>query len=309
MVKKIFYMDDSNIRLDKWLQEKMPDFSRNQIANLIKAKKIIYDENQFPKSKDILPENTKIIVRYEEIEALPSPEDIPLNIIYEDQDFIVLNKPIHLAVHPGAGNPNHTLVNALLYYTDELSTINDINRPGIVHRLDKDTSGILLVCKNNKIHQAMADLFKKHQVKRVYRALVWGQPDEDQGIINAPIGRDPVNKTRMAVQPDGKKAITKFQVMQRFTNQQNQPIASELKLNLYTGRTHQIRVHLSYLNLPIIGDPLYHKGRKNLGIPAQALFSSELAFSHPFNGKEMQFQIEPPDFYQELRGKLLQHII
>ncbi|NLJ95057.1 MAG: RluA family pseudouridine synthase [Clostridiaceae bacterium] len=311
MIEKIYFMDNSKTRLDKWLSQRMPKLSRSQIVKLIDAKQVIIDDQFYPQGKDVLAENSKITVRYEHNSEnkVPQAQKIELDIIFEDDDFIVINKPINLVVHPGAGNEQNTLVNGLLHYTKELSTINSKERPGIVHRLDKDTSGLILICKHNTIHREMAQLFKTHQVKRIYHALVWGLPDTEKGKINAPIDRHPTKRTMMSVEPQGKEALTFFQLLNKFTNTNNQPIASELKIKLHTGRTHQIRVHLAHINLPIIGDPLYHKGRDNLDIPAQALYSSELSFHHPINGVKMHFQVDAPDFYQELKERLDKHLV
>lgn len=300
-------MDASAIRIDKWLAEQLPDLSRSKIVKLIEAGCITIENQVRIQAKDILPLNTKIFVQYtlDKKNKLPEAKYFPLDIVFEDDHLIVINKPINLAVHPGAGNHKDTLVSALLYYTKgQLSDLSGKDRPGIVHRLDKDTSGLMVVCKNNNIHQALADQFKKHTIKRVYRALTWGQAKLDQATINAPIGRHPIKRTQMAILNNGKKSITKFRVLNRYTNQNNQPLASELELQLYTGRTHQIRVHLAYIDLPIIGDRVYNNGRDSMDLPAQALFSSELAFVNPLSNKLMSFKIEEPSYYLRLKNKL-----
>lgn len=300
-------MDNSQIRLDKWLANRLPRLSRNQIANLIKAGLVSVEGRSTVKARDILEEGREILVDLDDIEDKEKlkAQELQLEIIFEDRDFLVINKPAGLAVHPGAGNPDGTLVNGLLYYLgDELSDLSGPDRPGIVHRLDKGTGGLLLVCKNNEIHGAMAELFQKHQVRRVYRALVWGQPEKKEGTIEAPLARNPRKRTQMAVVHDGKYARSHYRLVRTFVNSQNQVQASELELSLYTGRTHQLRVHLAHVNLPIIGDPVYHGGRPRLGLANQALYSSELAFRHPLNGLMMDFKIEAPTYYQEALVRL-----
>ncbi len=299
-------MDDSAMRLDKWLSEQISELSRSKIQELFKAGLIQCDGQIIDKGNIVLEAGRKIKFTYQTKEYMPpEPQNIPLDIVYEDQNILVINKPIGIAVHPGAGNPDGTLVNALLFYTHgHLSDLNGPDRPGIVHRLDKDTAGLLIVCKNNEIHLALAKMFKQHQIKRCYRALVWGQPQNDGGLIDAPIGRHPVKRIEMAVTADGKRALTKFKVLTRYPNEQNQPLASELELSLVTGRTHQIRVHLAHINLPIIGDPLYHKGRDNLGLPAQALYSSEIAYIDPLSRERMHFTVEAPVYYEKAKAVL-----
>lgn len=307
--ERVLIMDDSATRIDKWLAEQLPNLSRSKIANLIKSGLITVENKVSFKGKESFPAETKIFIPCQAIEKeqrVPEAEEIPLNIVYEDEDLIIINKPINLPVHPGIGNIKHTLVNGLLHYTNgQLSDINGYERPGIVHRLDKDTSGLMIVCKNNLIHQELADQFKKHKVKRVYHALVWGHPNLDQGSINAPIGRHPYKRTQMSVVENGKKAITKFRVLNRYPNKNNQPLASELELQLHTGRTHQIRVHLAYVNLPIIGDPVYNKGKDRNNLPAQALFASQLAFMNPLSKEWMNFSVEAPSFYSHTKNKLI----
>ncbi len=308
MALQKFIIDQENIRLDKWLSDKIPVLSRSKITNYIKQGKVYTADQKKLKAKDILPLATEIWIDFETEERTdPQPENIPLNIIFEDEDLIVLNKPIHMAVHPGVGQQQHTLVNALLYYTQgHLSDLNGVERPGIVHRLDKDTSGLMVICKNNRMHEAMASLFKNHQVKKIYHALTWGQPITDSGSIDAPIARHFGKRIEMAVQENGKAAYTEYQVLQRFTNRHNQPIASELRIRLFTGRTHQIRVHLAYIHLPIIGDPLYNKRKDHLHLPAQALYARELSFVKPFSKQKMFFKIEDPIYYQQAKEQLMQ---
>ena len=306
--ERIFYMDNSKVRLDRWLAEQIPDYSRSQIAEWIKDRNIKVENYLELKSKTILPPGTKITLRIESNpnkSTLPQPQAMPLDIIYEDTDMLIINKPIDLPVHPGAGNPDNTLVNALLAYTEgHLSDLAGPERAGIVHRLDKDTSGLILIAKNNRFHSAMAELFKKRQVTRIYRALVWNKPKTKTGTIDAPIGRHPNNRTQMAVITNGKDALTRFRLIEDFINKDNNLCASELEVRLITGRTHQIRVHLSYINLPIIGDPIYNPKKDGFGMPAQALYAAHLAFIHPLNGVPYNFEVQPPDYYRTARERL-----
>ncbi|NLM19602.1 MAG: RluA family pseudouridine synthase [Clostridiaceae bacterium] len=306
--EKVFYMDNSEVRLDRWLAEQMPEYSRSQIAQWIKDRKIQVENFSELKTRTILPAGTKITLRVQSNPASLTqlrPQAMALDIIYEDADMLIINKPIGLTVHPGAGNQDKTLVNALLAYTEgDLSDLAGPERAGIVHRLDKDTSGLLLVAKNNHFHLAMTELFKKRQVTRKYRALVWNKPETKTGTINAPIGRSPNNRTKMAVVANGKAAITHFRLIKDFVNSEKKICASELEVELYSGRTHQIRVHLAYINLPIIGDPLYNLKKDDLGMPAQALYAAYLAFIHPLSGFPYQFEIQPPNYYRKAKEYL-----
>lgn len=306
--ERIFYMDDSKVRLDRWLAEQMPEYSRSQIVELINDRKIEVENFPEIKAKTVLPAGTKITLQIQTNPiglTRPLPQAMSLDIVYEDSDMLIINKPIDLTVHPGAGNQDNTLVNALLAYTEgNLSDLAGPERAGIVHRLDKDTSGLILIAKNNCFHSAIADLFKRREVIRIYRALVWNKPQTNTGTIDAPIGRDPVYRKKMAVTANGKDAVTHFKLIKEFVNRQNKIIACELEVELYTGRTHQIRVHLAYINLPIIGDPIYNLNRDNLGMPAQALYAAQLAFIHPLTGVPYQFEVQAPDYYRTAKERL-----
>ncbi|NLJ69888.1 MAG: RluA family pseudouridine synthase [Clostridiaceae bacterium] len=301
-------MDNSEVRLDRWLAKQMPEYSRSQIVGWITDRSVKAESYSELKPKTILPAGTKITLRIQTDPTnskLPKSQSMPLDIIYEDENMLIINKPIDLIVHPGAGNQNNTLVNALMAYTEgNLSDIAGPERAGIVHRLDKDTSGLILIAKNNRFHSAMTELFKKRQVTRIYRALVWNKPETKTGTIDAPIGRDPNNRMKMAVTENGKDALTHFRLIKEFVNKHNQIIASELEVELFTGRTHQIRVHLAYINLPIIGDPIYNLNRDNFGMAAQALYAAKLAFIHPLTDVSYQFEVQPPDYYRLAKERL-----
>lgn len=220
------------------------------------------------------------------------PENIPLEIVYEDDDLAVINKPQGMVVHPSAGHPNGTLVNALLYHLENLSTINDVIRPGIVHRIDKDTSGLLMVAKNDKAHESLAKQLKDKTSLRKYVALVHGNISHEKGTINAPIGRSKVNRKMQAVMADGKPAVTHFNVLERFEQ------FTLVELQLETGRTHQIRVHMQYIGFPLAGDPVYGP-RKTLPGNGQYLHAKLLGFTHPSTNKEMIFEAEIPENFRK----------
>jgi 23S rRNA pseudouridine1911/1915/1917 synthase len=244
--------------------------------------------------------------------AEPAPQAIDLDILYEDSDLLVLNKPAGLVVHPAPGNPDRTLVNALLAHCGEsLSGIGGVRRPGIVHRLDKDTSGVMVVAKNDESHRALARMFASHDLTRIYRALVWGGPKAQKGTIEAAIGRHPVDRKRMTVRRSGgRPALTEYWVEQRF-GLPHAPIASLLGARLGTGRTHQVRVHLAHLGCPVVGDPIYGRKSRNASQPAslrgfgrQALHAAILGFRHPRTGREMRFATELPQDFRRLVSEL-----
>ena len=227
------------------------------------------------------------------------PQDIPLDIVYEDSDLLVINKPQGMVVHPAAGHHEGTLVNALLAHCGgDLSDINGVIRPGIVHRIDKDTSGLMLACKNNETHLALADMLSKHEIVREYRALVYGVISEDRGNIDAPIGRSSSDRKKMAVVKDGKFAVTHFTVVKRYAE------ATDLLLRLETGRTHQIRVHMGYIGHPVVGDPVYAARRAKYGLEGQALHSCSVTFVHPRTGETMHFEAPVPKYYEDALKQL-----
>jgi 23S rRNA pseudouridine1911/1915/1917 synthase len=240
-------------------------------------------------------------VRYVLPEAKPVElvaEDIPLDILYEDEDLCVVNKPRGMVVHPAVGNESGTLVNALLYHFDGLSTIGGEVRPGIVHRIDKMTSGLLVVAKNDMAHEGLARQFADHFAHRSYIALVAGNIREDTGTVDAPIGRHPTERKRMAVVPNGRRAVTHFRVLYRFSS------VTLLSLELETGRTHQIRVHMAHIHHPLVGDSVYSSGKNDLGMEGQALHGWRLQFTHPKTGEHMAFQAPLPEDMQRALKRL-----
>ncbi len=286
-----------DLRIDRYLALIEPKFSRMHFNNLIKDGNVTVNEKVISPSYKIKSMD-EIVVNFVEEEFNPDeikPYKFDLDIIYEDDDVIVINKPKGLVVHPGDGHHDDTLVNALVYANKELSNVNGLERVGIVHRIDKDTSGLLLVCKNNYAHMFIAEQLQNHSMHREYYALVMGRIEEDNGKINAPIARDKTNRMKMCVDPiNGRSAVTHFTVVQRYEKY------TLIDCKLETGRTHQIRVHMEYIKHPVVGDPLY--GKNNCGIynNGQLLHAYKLTFVHPTTKKEMTFEAPLPDYFKEV---------
>ena len=278
-------------RLDKVCSELFTDYSRSQIKQLLDGGNItVNGKNE--KAKYKVKQGDVIKLEEPETKALElRPEDIPLDIVYEDDDVIVVNKPQGMVVHPAPGHDEHTLVNALLYHCP-LSTINGTFRPGIVHRIDKDTSGLLMVAKNDKAHRSLAKQLKDKTNIREYVALVHGRIAEDEGTINAPIGRSLKDRKKQAVVKDGRNAVTHFEVLKRYRDY------TLVKCILETGRTHQIRVHMKYIGHPLVGDPLYGP-KKTIKGNGQFLHAGKLGFIHPTTGKLLVFEAPLPEIFQE----------
>ena len=285
-------------RIDKVLSKEMTDYSRTQIQLLIQNGHVKVN-NQIIKASYKLESNDVIDIHIPEPENTDIlPEDIPLNIVYEDSDVIVVNKPTGMIVHPSAGIYNGTLVNALLYHCHDLSGINGVNRPGIVHRIDKETSGLLMVAKNDMAHQSLSEQLQEHTVTRRYYALVHGLIPHEFGRIEAPIGRDPNDRQKMTcTDKNAKDAITNFKVLERFKNM------SLVECRLETGRTHQIRVHMQYIGHPVYGDPQYGLKRDDT-THGQYLHAKILGFIHPRTQEELVFDSELPDFFKEKLDEL-----
>ena len=274
-------------RLDRFLAGRELEVSRSHIQKLIESGCVLVN-GRTAKANAKLREGDAVeteIPEAQELEILP--EAIPLDILYEDSDVIVINKARGMVVHPAAGAADGTLVNALLHHCEDLSGINGVIRPGIVHRLDKDTSGVMVAAKNDRAHVDLAEQIREKTAQRIYRAIVCGTIAEDRGEIRAPIGRHPTERKKMAVVPGGKEATTLFRVVERF------PAHTLVECRLKTGRTHQIRVHMAYIGHPLLGDPKY--GRKTLEIAGQTLHSCELSFTHPRTKERMTFAAEMPE--------------
>lgn len=282
---------ETGYRLDVFLTNNIPDISRNYIQKLI-DKNFVLINGKSTKSRVKTMFGMEITVNLPEPEPLSlKPENIPLDIVYEDFDILIINKPKDMVVHPAPGNKDNTLVNALLYYCkDSLSDINGVIRPGIVHRIDKDTTGLIAVAKNNRAHQALALQLQDHSMERIYEAIVEGIINEDSGKIDAPIGRHPVDRKKMAVTPNrGRDAVTHFEVLERIKG------ATHVRLRLETGRTHQIRVHMAYIHHPVYGDPVYGCSSKKKLTGGQMLHARYLRLKHPSTGKFVEFEAQLPE--------------
>jgi 23S rRNA pseudouridine1911/1915/1917 synthase len=299
-IKLIVENLENGSRLDSYISKQLNNISRSYVQKLIKDGKVKVNNEIIVTKKQKLNENDKIEIEIPEPEKLKlEPEDIPIDIVYEDEDVLVVNKPQGMVVHPSPGHYKGTLVNALLYHSKNLSSINGIIRPGIVHRIDKDTSGLLMIAKNNIAHNFLAAQLKEHSINRIYNALVHGNIKTNSGTIDAPIGRHPVNRLKRAVvEKNGKKAVTHFKVIERYSNY------SLVELKLETGRTHQIRVHMSYIGYPLVGDPLYGIKKKKFNLQGQALHAKLLGFRHPKTLEYMEFNSELPYYFKSLLKKI-----
>ncbi len=279
-------------RIDQYLMETL-DISRSKIQKMITEKQILLNGKPVKSSTSVKSKDQIEVGELKEETMTAIPENIPLDIIYEDEDVIVVNKPNGMVVHPAVGNTHGTLVNALLYHSQNLSNINGEFRPGIVHRIDADTTGLLMVAKNNKAHEFLAQQLEEKKTHRKYIAIVHGVINHDTGTIDAPIGRDLNDRKKMAVMGSGKKAITHFKVLERFQ------AFTLIELQLETGRTHQIRVHMNYIGHPILNDPVYGK-RKLIDHTGQCLHAKELGFIHPRTKQYMKFECDMPQSFKNI---------
>ncbi|MBC2457199.1 RluA family pseudouridine synthase [Clostridium beijerinckii] len=300
MEKNVFIVDekDRGERIDKYLAEIFVDKSRSFIQGLIEKDGIKVNDKT-PKSNYKLRALDEIEVTFSEPEVLKvEAEEIPINILYEDKDVVVVNKSQGMVVHPAPGNYNGTLVNALLYHCKDLSSINGIIRPGIVHRIDKDTSGVLVVAKNDEAHNKLSDQLKDHSMKREYYALVEGRLKNDKGIIDKPLARNKRDRLKIGIVEGGKRAVTHYEVLERFNGY------TLIKCILETGRTHQIRVHMASIGFPLVGDPLYGFKKQRFKLKGQVLHAKSLGFVHPSKNEYMEFTTELPEYFQEIIEKL-----
>ena len=297
MKKLVVKSDLKDIRIDKVIASLCPEFSRDFIIENIKDGKFLVNDKTVKPSykaqeKDIIT-IPDIEIKKLDLEAL----DLGLEIVYEDDDVAIVNKPKGLVVHPSLTSTEPTLVNGLLYELDDLSSINGVERPGIVHRIDKDTTGLLMIAKNDNASKSLTEQLKNHSCNRTYHALVYGVINEEKGRINAPIGRSKEDRKKMAVVKDGKEAITNFKVLKRFKD------FTYIECKLETGRTHQIRVHLEYIGHPLVGDKTYGR-RKVIGDQGQFLHAKTIGFIHPTTGKWMEFDSELPAYFKEFMNNL-----
>ena len=290
--------EDKGERLDSYLAHSLDNITRSRVKNLIDDGAVSVCDKVVKKSGYTLKESDFISISFEEpTELKATPEDLPIDIVYQDADFLVINKAQGMVTHPATGSPSGTLVNALLYHVKDLSGINGVLRPGIVHRLDKDTSGLIMVAKNDKAHLSLSAQLAEKSAKRYYIALVDGNIKEDEGIINQPIARHRTERKKMAVDKDGRVAKTAFKVLERFKNY------TLVEYELFTGRTHQIRVHSSYIHHPVVGDPVYG-GSNKFHLDGQLLHAFKLELTHPSTGERMTFEAKIPDYFEKVLEKI-----
>ena len=295
-MERLIVEEEISERIDSYLS-KNTDYSRSKVVKMIESGSILVNDKRVKNSYTLKLGDVITIGQYIEEDMNIEPENIPLDIVYEDDDVIVVNKPNGMVVHPAIGNNHGTLVNALLYHSKSLSDINGEYRPGIVHRIDADTTGLLMVAKNNKSHEILADELSKKETTRMYVALVWGVIKEDTATIDAPIGRDLNDRKKMAVTSiNSKDAVTHLKVLKRFKD------ATLIELKLETGRTHQIRVHMNYIEHPVVNDPVYGR-RKLIDNTGQCLHAKTIGFIHPTTKKYMEFTSELPDCFTNILNK------
>lgn len=301
MDRRFFVAEENYKRLDVFLSERMEEFTRSRIKKLIDEGHVELNGKSAKAGAELRPGDEVAAEIPEAREYSVKPENIPLDILYQDADFAVVNKPQGMTVHIGNGNTEGTLVNALLYALDSLSGIGGVLRPGIVHRIDKDTSGLLVVAKNDKAHVSLAKQIAEKTCHRIYLALLEGSVKADSGRIVTDIGRSPSDRLKMAVLPDGrgKTAITDYEVIARYGSDY-----TLCRFTLQTGRTHQIRVHAKYIGHPVVGDPLYGFHRQKFDLKGQLLHAYKLILTHPTTGKRMEFTAPLPDYFQGLLDKL-----
>lgn len=301
MIQEIDVLESqAGIRIDKFLSDELPELSRSYIQKLIKEDEITVNGKKI-KANYKVNENDLVVINQPELkEPDIAAEDIPLDILYEDSDLLIVNKPKGMVVHPSAGHYSGTLVNALMFYCkDDLSGINGVMRPGIVHRIDMDTTGSLLVCKNDFTHQNLAEQLKVHSIRRVYHAIVHGVIKEDEGTINAPIGRHPIDRKKMSINhKNGKEAVTHFKVIQRFRDY------TYIQCQLETGRTHQIRVHMASIKHPLLGDSVYGPAKCPFKLQGQTLHAKIIGITHPRTDEYLEVDSPLPEYFTSLLKKL-----
>ena len=291
--------EESGLRLDSFLAAELEELSRSQVQKLLEEGHVLRGGKSVKKNHKTTAGEEFEVILPEPKELGILPENIPLDIVYEDGDVIVINKPKGLVVHPAAGHWSGTLVNALMYHCKDLSGINGVLRPGIVHRIDMDTSGLLIVAKNDFAHQHLAAQLKDHTLSRCYEAIVCGGIREDSGTVDAPIGRHPTDRKRMTVtEKNSRNAVTHWEVAARYRGY------THLRLRLETGRTHQIRVHMAYQNHPIVGDMVYGRKKPELGLSSQCLHARELTFIHPRTEQAVTVSCDLPDYFRAALQKL-----
>lgn len=297
MKQEIFVTEElAGDRIDKFISEQCEELSRSYIQKLLKSGEVYVGQKAVKPSYKVTEGDMISFEVPEAVELEIVPEDIPLDIVYEDHDVILVNKPKGMVVHPAAGHYTGTLVNALMFHCkDDLSGINGVLRPGIVHRIDMDTTGILIVCKNDLSHTSIAEQLKEHSITRRYQAIVHGVLKDDEGTIDAPVGRHPQDRKKMCINhQNGKHAVTHYRVLNRFKN------FTHIECRLETGRTHQIRVHMASLNHPLLGDAVYGPAKCPYKLQGQTLHAGILGFVHPRTGEYMEFEAPLPEYFQKL---------
>lgn len=294
------YPENSGERADQLLARSVEGLTRSAAQKLLEQGAVTTPDGKPVKKNDRLEPGDILLINLPEPEPLDVvPQDIPLDIVYEDEDVVVVNKPVGMVVHPAPGHPDGTLVNALLYHCgSSLSGINGVLRPGIVHRIDRDTSGLLIVAKNDAAHLALSRQLEDHSLSRTYEAIVVGGFSEDTGTVDAPIARHPRERKRMAVVPNGKRAVTHWRVVERFRGH------TWVECALETGRTHQIRVHMAHLGRPLLGDTVYGAKKPVPGLAGQCLHAARLRFVHPTTGSEMVLEAPLPDWFATVAARL-----
>ena len=287
-------------RIDKCISNYMENLSRSYIQKIIKDGNVFVNEHTVKANYRVKTEDSIRFILPDSIEPDIPAQDIPLDILFEDQDILIVNKPKNMVVHPAPGHYEGTLVNAIMYHCKgELSGINGVMRPGVVHRIDKDTTGSLIVCKNDSSHKAIAELLKTHDITRKYRAIVYGNIVEEKGTVDAPIGRHPNDRKKMAInEKNGKRAVTHYRVLERFGKY------TYIECQLETGRTHQIRVHMASIGHPLLGDEVYSGRKSPFKLEGQVLHAMTIGFMHPRNGKYMEFEAPLPEYFEKLLSVL-----
>ncbi|MDD6795274.1 MAG: RluA family pseudouridine synthase [Clostridiaceae bacterium] len=300
MNETVFIVEENyeGARVDKYLSEIIDGKSRSYLQGLIKKGNILVNDKEIKSNYKLKTLDEIKVNMPEPLELKVEAEDIPLDIIYEDSDCIVVNKPQGMVVHPAPGNYTGTLVNALLYHCKDLSTINGVIRPGIVHRIDKDTTGILVVAKNDTSHNFLSKQLRNHSMKREYIALVEGRITADKGTVDKPLARSKKDRLKIAIVEGGRRAVTHYEVLERFKS------TTLIKCVLETGRTHQIRVHMASLGHPLVGDPVYGFKKQKYKLQGQMLHAKTLGFIHPTTKSYMEFTSKLPDYYEDLLNKL-----
>lgn len=295
----IIVQDEIGTRLDKYLAASLTEYTRSFIQKQIENGAVVVNGKTVNNKYQVKQGDEIEITIAAPVEVDIIAENIPIDIIYEDEDLLIINKPQDMVVHPAPGNYTGTLVNALLYHCKAgLSGINGEIRPGIVHRIDKDTSGLLMIAKNDRAHLGLSELLKDHNITRKYQAIVYGKLKQEHGFIEQPIARSPQDRKKMAIVQGGRYAKTEYRVLEIFKN------FSLVELTLYTGRTHQIRVHMKHIGHPLLGDPVYGPTKTMFGLTKQMLHAKVLGFKHPITGEEMYFESELPSYFKTVIDKL-----